>query len=372
MNLSISFRDFVYLLVSISFTILSFAMPNALAATAGATGKAFNPDISANFLGLLQRGTGLSDDRTQSPHNGFSLQEAEVQFSSDVDPYTKASILLAIGQEAGSAGFSVDPEEVFLETISLPAVTIRAGKFKMAIGKHNQLHTHAFPFIDAPLIHKRLLGDEGLNDAALSAAVLLPTSWYSEIIFQGFSLSNEDLFKSASSGETGGLVHLKNLFDFSDDLTLELGLSGVSGKNQFDELSTLLGTDLTFKWRPSVGGKYQALIWSSEYLDGRRKGLTDSTTGDSIERLGGVATWIQYQFAERWWIQARYEFLGLPHPDAIPFQNKQSILVGLFPSEFSGFRLQYDRLVTQGLSKEDNKIAFQYNVTIGAHPAHAY
>ncbi len=53
-------------------------------------GKGFNPDTSLNFLGLWQRGTGASDVRTDVPHNGFSLQEAELQLSSDVDPYLRA------------------------------------------------------------------------------------------------------------------------------------------------------------------------------------------------------------------------------------------------------------------------------------------
>lgn len=347
-------------------------LPSTIGAPGPSKGRAFNPDIGVNFLGLFQRGTGISDDRTQVPHNGFSLQEAEFQFTSDVDPYIKAVALFSVSQESGGAEYGIDPEEVFLESISLPSVTIRAGKMKAAFGKHNMLHTHAFPFIDAPLIHQQLLGDEGLNEIGVSAAVLMPVSWYSEFIAQGFSLSNENLYDSQKSGDVGTLVRLKNLWDLSDDLTMEFGLSGTEGKNKFDRTSSVLGADLTLKWRPSVGGKYHALIWSTEYLNGNRPGLTDATSGEPTEKLGGVATWVQYQFAERWWVQGRYEYVGLPHDDAIPFQNKQSALIGFFPSEFSGLRLQYDRISTQGKDKEDNTFALQYNVSIGAHPAHAY
>ena len=53
------------------------------------------------------------------------------------------------------------------------------------MGKHNQLHTHAFPFILAPLINLNLLGDEGLSDVGFSTAILLPaTSWFSELTLQ--------------------------------------------------------------------------------------------------------------------------------------------------------------------------------------------
>jgi hypothetical protein len=335
-------------------------------------GKAFNPDITANFLGLWQQGTGLSDDRTQENHNGFSLQEAELQFTSDVDPYVRAIALLSIHQEPGSVEYGIDPEEIFLESISLPRVTLKAGKFRTAFGKHNQLHTHAFPFIDAPLIHQTLLGDEGLNEIGVSASTLMPTRWYSELIFQAFTNSNEDLYNGPKSGQMSGLARIKNLWDLNDSLTAELGLSGTVGKNSLDLTSSVLGADLTFKWRPLVGGKYQALIWSTEYLGARRKGFTDSTTGLSTENLGGIASWIQYQFAQRWWVQARYEQMGIPREVGYPVQRKQSALIGFIPSEFNGLRLQYDRLADGARNKPDHTIAFQYNISIGAHPAHAY
>ncbi|MDZ4660266.1 MAG: hypothetical protein SGJ18_01470 [Pseudomonadota bacterium] len=334
--------------------------------------KAFNPDISANFLGLFLSGTDISNDRLDVPHNGFSLQEAEIQFTADVDPYTKAKVLLAVGQEAGDPGFVIEPEDVFIETISLPHMILKAGKFKLALGRHNELHAHAFPFVDAPLIHQTLLGDEGINESGVSAAILIPAKWYSEIVLQAFSLSNETIFNSPKSRHSGGLVHIKNLWDLSSDLTLELGLSAAEGRNQLDRNSSIFGIDLTSKWRPEKGGKYHALIWSTEYLQANRRGFTEPTTAETTEKLGGVATWIQYQFAERWWLQLRYEYVGLPHPDVIPFQNKQSILLGFLPSEFSGFRMQYNRINTQGKNNVDHVVALQYNISIGVHPAHTY
>jgi hypothetical protein len=296
------------------------------------------------------------------------LQEAEIQFTADVDPYFKAVALFSVSQEdkVSPRKFGIDPEEVYLETLSLPSVTIRAGKFKMAMGKHNQLHSHAYPFIDGPLINTQLLGEEGLNEAGVSAALLLPTGWFSEITAQAFENSNDTLFNSPTSNDAGGLVHLKNLWDLSDDLTAELGLSGAMGKNTAEKTSSIYGADFTMKWRPAVGGKYHALIWSTEYLQGDRKGMAQ-------ESLGGLATWLQYQFAQRWWIQGRYEHVGFGRSDAAtqPLQNKESVLIGFFPSEFSGIRLQYDHLSTEG-SNANNAFAIQYNVSIGAHPAHAY
>lgn len=359
-------HSLVFLLFfSISALGQSLSMP-------ASKGNAFNPDISANFLGLYERGTNISDDSTKTPHNGFSLQEAELQLLSDVDPYLRASVLLSVSQAENSNDYALSPEEVFVETTSLPYVTLRAGKFKMALGRHNQLHTHAFPFIDAPLIHQAVLGDEGLNESGVSAAVLLPVNWYSEITAQAFSLTNETLYGSHNSGDIGGLVHLKNLFDLTDDLTMELGLSGTMGQNQFAQNSSVLGADLTFKWRPAVGGKYHALIWQTEYLNADREGMVDPASHLSTALVSGMASWLQYQFAERWWVQTRQDYVGFTRSEGVPSENKTSFLLGFFPSEFSGFRVQYDFENIEGRGKTDQTVAFQYNISIGAHPAHAY
>lgn len=362
----------------------------ALASSTFAAGKgnAFNPDTSVNFLGLAQHGTGLGNDRTVKNRNGLTLQEAEVQFTSDVDAYFRANALFSISQEDGKSNFGIDPEEVYIESISLPVVTLKAGKFKMALGRHNQLHTHAFPFIDAPLIHQKLLGDEGLNEVGASASALLPfLPWYSELTVQALSLSNEALFNSRLSGSLGALTRFKNLWDITDSSTVELGLSAVTGNNQYGKQSSVAAGDLTFKWRPTEGGKYKAVIWSTEYLYGQRGGMTADRTmadptnpantvteTDSVRTLGGMATWLQYQFAERWWAQARYEYMGVPKSKtpSLAAVDKQSALLGFFPSEFSGFRFQYDRIHDRARPRIDHTYALQYNISIGAHPAHAY
>src|SRR4051812_43707280 len=74
----------------IILVIPAFAETNSIGVPPASKGKAFNPDVSANFLGLLQEGLHdssgiLAEDRTKASRNGLSLQEAEVQFTSDVD-----------------------------------------------------------------------------------------------------------------------------------------------------------------------------------------------------------------------------------------------------------------------------------------------
>jgi hypothetical protein len=326
--------------------------------------KAFNPDISVNFLGYVR-------ESNLNLGNGFVLQEAEMQFYADVDPYFRANALFSISQKPGTTDFSIDPEEVFVESIFLPVVTIKAGKFKAALGKHNTLHTHAFPFIDAPLISTDLLGDEGLNEVGVSAATLIPINWYMEITTQLLSSTNDVLYDSPNRGNVSVVAQIKNLWDLSDDATLEWSLYGTEGKNKFLRTAQVLGTDLIFKWRPSIGGKYHALIFANQYLDGNSPGNGFTVGQGNALRLGGLASWLQYQFAERWWVQGRMEFEGLPRSETFSDRRKQSALLGFYPSEFSGFRLQYDHM-NGGDQPAGHAITLQWNITIGAHPAHSY
>ena len=366
---------------------LAYAQDSSGSAATAAHRGLMNPDISANVL-MLYTNSSRGNQSSSAEQNGPSVQEAEVQFLSDVDPYTRLNVVLSVHQDpiadgstARSGEWKIEPEEAYAESIALPLVTLRAGKFKAAFGKHNQMHTHAFPFVDQPLVNTAFLGGEGLNDVGISAAVLLPIGWYSEITGQVLSGKTEtdQAFNSRSTNDNVYLLHLKNLWDVSDDLTLEFGLSDAYGKNEPRDTTiapangntNLYGGDLTFKWRPANGGKYHAMIWSTEYMN------LSANRSSSFDRGQGYASWVQYQFAQRWWAQVRSEYVENNETDASvknygpAFQRKYSALVGFFPSEFSGARLQYSHLVDQVVGAED-KIYIQLNFTIGAHPAHMY
>lgn len=335
-------------------------------------GNSFNPDIGVNAL-FLYENSNRGEDAGAAQRNGLGLQEAEIQFTSDVDPYWRFVSTFSLHQEVDDSStpaereYVFEAEEAFAETIALPRLTFRIGKFKTAMGKQNQIHTHALAFIDNPLQNTVLLGDEGLNDLGVSVAGLLPTPWFSELTLQGLSGQGEglDYFQPATSNSYVGLLHWKNLIDLTDDLTSEIGASAASGKNQAASSTQLYGADITFKWRATAE---QALIWSTELL---RRDYNQATS----EVGQGFASWVQVQFTRRWWAQARAEYLEIKDPadttTAAPYQRKQSALIAFVPSEFSGLRLQYDHLNDSG-PKDEHKVMLQFNYSIGAHPAHAY
>ncbi len=359
-----------------NFTILVFTISGMIFAnsarsqTAARSGKGMNPDMSVNFMGVFQQGSALSNDRLEGDHNGFNFNEAELQFTSDVDPYLRATALFAVAAEAGE--FAFEAEEVYMETLSLPSVTLKLGKFKSSFGKQNILHPHAYSFFEVPLINAALLGDEGLNEMGVSAALLLPFSWFSELTLQSQTLSNESLFNSAKSNQLGWLARLNNLWDLNDSTTVAFGISGLSGKNQFNRQSSAWGADLTLKWRPEVGGKYRSIAWTTEYIGSFRDNWIDAETSQSFEKLGGLSSGFNFQLDQRWSTGLRLERLGIPNIAPVNAINKISAIIGFFPSEFSGFRLQYAYSKNESASKADHYAGLQYNISIGAHPAHVY
>jgi len=349
--------------------------PQGAAQPAAAKGvaSAFNPAISVNALFL---GGYSSSPRTTNRltgldfHNGFNFKEAEFQFTADVDPYWKANFILAIDRNG-----ETELEEGYVTSEELPYdllpgnTSLKLGKFLPAFGKHNLLHAHQFPFIDQPLINQSVFGDEGLKEPGASIAYLLPSPWFSELTFQGLAGENDSLFRFADDAKRRGayLGHWKNFFDLSDETTFEVGNSYIAGRNSESghRLSQAAGLDLTLKWRPLQLATEKGLIWQSEYLYFTRDGGREPFT-----RGGGLYSSLQYQFARRWWLQGRYDLLGVPKFDD-GRKHRWSTLLAFVPSEFSAIRLQHS-YTSQERGSPVNQLLLQFNYTIGSHPAHQY
>jgi hypothetical protein len=129
----------------------------------------FNPDIAVigDFLGA-------AGHNSVNPSPAFAMHESEASFQAIVDPYARADFFLSFGEEG------VDLEEGFVTFPTVPGgLLVRAGKVRAAFGKVNALHNHVLPWADRPLVTENLVGgEEGISDAGLSVARLVPNPWF--------------------------------------------------------------------------------------------------------------------------------------------------------------------------------------------------
>lgn len=341
--------------------------------TATGLSRFFNPAISVNGLFLGQYRSIGNADTTNERSTGMKIQEMELQFTANVDTFLRANFRVTF------EGDEIDVEESFVDVLLMNRLALRAGKFYSAFGKHNLLHTHQFPFIDRPLINDALFGEEGLLEIGAGVSYLVPVPWYSEAMFQFIEGANEEQFDGPLNDDFVYLFHLKNLWDLDEDTTLELGGTAATGRNQTGATqgsgngrTYMAGGNMTVKWNPARRARYNTLIWQTEYLGSFKQTGIDTATGmaNPDDRLGGLYSMLQYQFMERWWVQGRYDYLGLHQASQLNDQQRWTGLLAYVPSEFTAIRLQYSYLDEQ-ISKE-HQVLLQLNFSMGSHPAHMY
>jgi hypothetical protein len=275
-------------------------------------------------------------------------------------------------------------EEGYITAVPQPlGLAARAGKIRQAFGRENPLHTHGLPFINRSLVGKDVLGDEGLSEVGLEVSWLAPLPWYALFTATGMDGANAALFGSPRGKDFAGFFAVKNVFDLSDDSTLEAGVSYTLGNNMDAKLAQSLGGHLVFKWKPGRDARNHSVEAGVEGLVARKPYAIENLEPPKYETVGGYA-YLQVQLYRGWYLSGRYEFLGHQGlPERLTGQvretdmtMRQSAVLVFAPTEFSAFRLQVDVTeppgLAEGLAEPIVTGMLQINFTVGAHPAHAY
>jgi hypothetical protein len=332
-----------------------------------------NPAIGMNALFSGQAARSLNQ-----PY-GLHFDEAEISVISVVDPYwTFVSNIVFAGDG------TVDPEEVWARSTNIPGIQLKLGKIRGTFGKHGLLHTHAFPFIQAPIVMANTIGNEGFKDAGAEASWLTPLPWFSEVtggVYQANAADGDHPldFGSTRHDNVPCLGHFKNEFDVNDATTLELGQSVLQGRGSDGARHDAYGADVTLRNVPARNSNRRGWILQSEYL---QKG--SSAAGNYAREADGGYVSFQYRASQVWWTgvraeQARRSFTdflvdGAGNPVAGKV-NRYSANIAWVPSEFSFVRLEYSHAQADGgngIRPNDDRIMIQMSYTIGYHPAHAY
>lgn len=336
------------------------------------TSNVYNPAMSVNGLFLGWQSTEEHEEVIPPPaeheheiEEGFAVQEVEVRFLTNVDPYFAADLILAMH---GVEGIELE-EAIITPSFQAGGLGFRLGKMKLPFGRENTLHTHALPFVDRSLAATAILGGEGLNEVGIEASWLTPLPWYALLSVAAVNGDNDELFASELREDIAGVVALKNVFDLTSDLTFEVGASGAAGKNVDRFVTNVAGAHAVFKWRPARSARTRSAVLAGEaYYAHVPRRLPGLTVADDI---GGAYGYAQVQVAQRWHVGGRFDYLGFPAADS-GIARRGSAIVVFAPSEFSAIRFQGS--ATKHGDEDDPEYAgyVQLNFTLGAHPAHAY
>ena len=346
------------------------------------------------------------------PKRSFGLNETELTFTANIDPYLRGVAIAALTPEN-----EVEVEEAYFQTLALPqGFTLKGGRFLSGIGYQNEIHQHAWDFQDAPLAYKAFLGGR-LRQDGVQLKWLAPTPLFLEL---GAELSSGDQFPGSERNKNG--VGGSALFahvggDLGSSYAWRAGLSHVktSPRNRsYDDVDSLDGAvvnsfsgdaklwvaDAVLKWAPQGNASRTNFKLQGEYFRFRQDGRLSYDDGAGSARFGAVADafdsrqsgWYMqgvYQFMPRWRVGYRYDrvdsgtidngivrnglgpargdfSLLLPHDP-----TRSALMIDFSPSEFSRFRLQFAQdKARSGIT--DNQIVLQYVHSLGAHGAHKF
>ena len=353
------------------------------------------PDISA--VGDLV-GDFTPTGTTQPDSTRFSVREVEIAIQAVVDPYFRGDFFLGVSDLE-----KISIEQAFLTTTSLPDLEIRLGRYLMPFGKENTTHRHDLHTIEYPWVIQRFLNDDGLKGTGLWLnKVFAPFGFYQEVQLTAVDRlheASEDLVPfeavNKSLGGFGYSARLRNYVDINEATNFELSGSAITGKveralltvtgdplvisgvNATIARQTMLGVDLTLRWRPLQQGLYQSFILQGEFMRQINEEhptvlLTDVPPTAVLpgHDYNGGYVFVRWQIGQRLFIGGRFDDVQ------DPLEDGRTLLAGSgylewFPSEFSKLVAGYERWHPT-IFAATNRILFQASFALGPHKPHPF
>jgi hypothetical protein len=301
------------------------------------------------------------------------VNEVEFGFKSEVDPFWTAEAYLALHRhhheheepegkgKAHSAEYEFEIEEAFARYGGFgQGVDGKLGQFKAAIGRMNRNHRDQYEFLDIPLVLQDTLGEEGLSAPGVSVSYLLPTNRFNEITLELLDPDDGPLFSGSRLDDPLFVARYRTFFDFSSDLSAQLGFSYANGPTEEADRSQLYGVDWVMKNQPGMrGGSW---IFEVEAY-GANSGMKGA--GTTYGAFGAFT----YEFMPRWFGTLKADYSELPGTSDI--RRAMGLGVTYKATEFQHLRLEWQRM-SSNFDDTHNVLTFQFQYLIGSHPAHKY
>jgi hypothetical protein len=386
-------------------------------APAASSANAFNPAISlilgGRYANLSEdpesyRIAGFlpSGDEVGPGERSFDLGESELTMSASIDPYFTGNLTFALTGDG-----EIEVEEAFVRTLALrDGFSLKGGRFLSGVGYLNEIHAHAWDFVDQPLAYQAFFGGQ-LRQDGLQLKWLAPTDVFLEL---GAESGNGDAYpgtRRAANGLNGVTLFAHVGADLGDNATWRGGVSWIdlraSGReyedvdaegevvtNAFDGRSRTWIADATLKWTAPGDPRRRYVKLQGEYLERVEDGSLTfdldglAASGDYRSRQSGWYAQGVYQFQPRWRVGLRYDALdsgspriGLVSDGTLEREDfpallgadpeRTTVMLEWNPSEFSRLRAQLAWDDARDAAT-DEQLFLQYIHSLGAHGAHKF
>ena len=365
----------------------------AVALAAAARAQNVNPDISV--IGDVR--AFVSGDAAD-PKEGdlqLDLESAELALGGYLNPFARADVYVGYHDD------EFDLEEAYATILrGLPGgLQIRAGKYRVDFGKLNLLHPHAYSFLDTPLVHRELLGEEGLTDIGVNLNLQAPLG-KTVLTASGNVLKGDFAEEHAHDHEgdeaVAGLRGLTAAFrggalqadeDAETDIGtserlglfvptgeyagFEVGINALQGTldRRTGREVELLGADVKYRWAPD---KFRSLTVQGEWIRSDRDVEHAGSPDGGIERVraDGFYAFLDWRFAQRWNAGVIGERSGMAEQEGVSIER-----VGAF----AGFQLMEETTVLRLLLRHSDgdelaepvrEAILQLAFSLGPHRAH--
>ncbi len=335
-----------------------------------------NPDIGViGDMRVVARSAGAADS-TGTEQLEFVFEELEVSFTAPLNPYMRADVFLGIH----GLGPDVEIEEAYLTVLrGLPlSLQVSAGAYLLDFGRINSQHPHLWGWIQRPLMHATMLGEDGLRAVGVRATTLASLGetavTASGSAFGGDAFARHEDEEAGHAGESPaakvmGSGRLSAFRQLSDAWSAELGASYLGGT--YDRAENLaLGIaaiDAKVRWRPDA---YRAFVLVAEAMDGRRDIAGTGGTVTAVDAAGVFAS-AEMQWRRRWSGGGFFDWT-----EDATVAGAETTAFGAFlafspAEETARFSLAYRR-TTSDLFDHDDTLTLQFLWSLGPHRVHSF
>ena len=307
-------------------------------------------------------------NKPKTTANSFDIREAEFGFNAAVDQVMRGTLLIAAHNESGKYFFEIHEAKVQFPFL-FKNVSATVGRMFLDQGRLNKIHRHDRPFTQAPIVHRKLMGEESNQDTGAELSILFP--WMK---------INQELVLGATNGRVWGhshsagppknnpmfYAHLKNFYYIGNNWGTQFGFTGIRYEpdQNTKTVRKQYGMDIVFKWNRSFLSSFMfmAEFWLRETEFPFEKLKNNKP---EMDRQYGYYAFADYQYHQQWHVGFRYDYFSVTSlRDKYGYKAPNSEIaytpqITFKPSEFSYIRASFERRYTKDFTIESNKIDFR-------------